>query len=304
MNLTGAHTALITPFNEDESIDYAALEGLIEHQIQNGISGLIILGTTGENPTITDDERQELMEFVVAKVNKRVPIVMGTGTNSTRQTIAYSQAAEKAGCDALLVVTPYYNKPTQAGLYAHFKAVAESVKLPIILYNVPSRTSRNIETDTVVKLAQIDNIIGVKEASGDMNQIRDVIKRTPDGFLVLSGDDGIAYEVVKAGGHGVVSVITNALPQEMSNLIAAALRKDDETAQMWQDRMAPLFDYCFIETNPQPIKAMCNYYGLCKNEFRLPMIKMSSEAITKLINDWTEVTDKFDLLSVSNSAQV
>lgn len=302
MKFRGTHTALITPFNEDKSIDYAALEGLIEHQISNGISGLVILGTTGENPTITDTERQELMEFVLAKVYNRVPIIMGTGTNSTLTSIAYSQAAEKAGCDALLVVTPYYNKPTQEGLYQHFSAVAESVSLPIILYNVPGRTSRNIETSTIVKLAEIDNIIGVKEASGNMNQIRDVIIRTPRDFLTLSGDDGIAYEVVKAGGDGVVSVITNAFPQEMSQLISSALKGNTAEADTWYKRLNPLFDLCFVETNPQPIKAICAEYGLCKEEFRLPMVNMSPAARKNLLDKWNSQCGTFDLISVKSKA--
>ena len=279
----GVLTAIITPFKEDESIDEEAFKRLIDFNIKNGVSGIVPCGTTGESPTLDHQEHDKVIELTVKYVNKRVPVVAGTGSNSTKEAIRLTQHAEKAGADAVLVVNPYYNKPTQEGLYRHFKAVADSVKIPMIIYNIKGRTGVNVETPTLIRLANgCKNILGVKEASGDINQMKSVIAQRPEGFSVLSGDDNITLELIKAGGDGVISVASNIVPEKMSAMVKSALEGDFETAEKLDKELAPLFEAEFIETNPIPMKYMLYLKGMCNEVYRLPMCELRPESKEKV----------------------
>jgi len=276
--LSGVFTAIVTPFKEDESVDYEVLGKLIDFNLENGINGIVPCGTTGESPTLTEEEHTKVVKFTVDRVNKRGLVIAGTGSNSTTTAIALTKEAEKDGVDAALVVNPYYNKPTQEGLYRHFKAVADSVKIPIVVYNIKGRTGVNVETETLMRLAKdCENIVAVKEASGDMEQMKDVIAKRSKGFSVLSGDDGIALELIKNGGNGVVSVASNIIPKEMSEMISLALAGKIDDAEKKNSELAELFEKEFIETNPIPIKAMLAMKGMIKEVYRLPMCEMSVE---------------------------
>jgi len=274
----GVYTAIITPFNDDESVNEEELKKLIDFNIDNGISGIVPCGTTGESPTLSNAEHERVIEVTIEHVNKRVPVIAGTGSNCTREAIRLSQHAEEAGADALLLVNPYYNKPTQEGLYRHFKAIAESVKIPCVVYNIKGRTGVNVETPTLMRLANdCKNIIAVKEASGDLEQMKEVISQRPEGFSVLSGDDNMTLDLVKAGGDGVISVASNIAPDKMSAMVKAALDGNMEEADKIDKELAPLFEYEFIETNPIPIKYMLSLKGMCKEVYRLPMCEMMTE---------------------------
>jgi len=274
----GTYTAIITPFKKDESIDYVALEKLVEFQIKNGISGIVPCGTTGESPTLSHKEHHEVIDFVIAKAKGRVPIIAGAGSNSTKEAIEMTKAAEKSGASAILSVNPYYNKPTQEGLYRHFKAIADSTSLPVIVYNIKGRTGVNVETPTLVRLVKdCKNIVGVKEASGDINQMKDVIAKTPEEFCVLSGDDNMTLELIRAGGDGVISVASNIVPDRVGRMVKLALDKKFDEAQKLNDELMPLFKGCFIETNPIPVKAMLAAKKMCEEAYRLPMCEMSAE---------------------------
>ncbi len=276
--LKGVFTAIITPFKEDESIDEEALKKLIDFNIENGIAGIVPCGTTGESPTLSTAEHERVIELVVEHVDKRVPVIAGTGSNCTREAIRLSQHAEEAGADVLLLVNPYYNKPTQEGLYRHFKAIADAVKIPCIVYNIKGRTGINVETPTLMRLAKdCENIIAVKEASGDMKQIKEVIKQRPEGFYVLSGDDNITLELIKSGGDGVISVISNLVPGTMSKLVRLALEGEFEEAEKADEYLSPLFKAEFIETNPIPVKFMLSLQGKCKEVYRLPMCELADD---------------------------
>ena len=231
MELSGVYTAIITPFKEDGSLDEETLKKLIDFNIEKGISGIVPCGTTGESPTLSHEEHDKVIELTVQHVNKRVPVIAGTGSNCTAEAIRLTKHAEEVGVDAALVVNPYYNKPTQEGLYRHFKAVADSVKIPIVVYNIQGRTGVNVETPTLIRLAKdCSNIVAVKEASGNMEQMKDVIAQKPEGFSVLSGDDGIALELIKNGGNGVISVASNLVPDKMSEMVKLALDGNFEEA--------------------------------------------------------------------------
>lgn len=281
--LKGVYTAIITPFQDDGSIDEEALQKIIEAQIAGGIAGIVPCGTTGESPTLSHEEHDHVIELTVKMVNKRVPVIAGTGSNCTAEAIRLTKHAEAAGADAALIVNPYYNKPTQEGLFRHFKAVADSVKIPIIVYNIKGRTGVNVETDTLLRIAAAcQNVKAVKEASGDINQIRDVIRRRPEGFAVLSGDDGITLELIRSGGDGVISVAGNVIPQQMVKLVDAALKGDFSQAEIIDRELAPIFKAEFIETNPIPIKYMAAKMGLCKETYRLPICEMGAENKAKV----------------------
>ncbi|MFT4343623.1 MAG: 4-hydroxy-tetrahydrodipicolinate synthase [Candidatus Woesearchaeota archaeon] len=268
----GVYTALITPFKEDQSVDEEAYVALINDNIEQGVSGIVPCGTTGESPTLTPEEQLHLIELAVKTAQGKVPVIAGTGSNSTAKTIEMSQKAEKLGVSALLVVNPYYNKPTQEGLYLHFKAVAESVSIPIIVYNIKGRTGVNVETETLLRLINdCKNIRAVKEASGDLEQITEVISQVPKNFSVLSGDDGITLEVIQKGGHGVISVASNFIPRKMSMLVHEALTGNMSEATKIQTELEALFTIEFIETNPIPIKYMIAKKGKCKEVYRLPL---------------------------------
>jgi len=276
--LQGAWTALVTPFSQDESIDFQAFEGLIEAQIKAGITGILLNGTTGESPTITDDEFSQLIKRGKQIIDNRVPLMVGVGTNCTRTSIEKAQVAADLGADVLLVVNPYYNKPTQQGLYLHFKAIAEATPLPIMLYNIKSRTSVNIETDTLLRLINdTPNIVGVKEASGDLAQIKEVCEQTPNDFVVLSGDDNITFKIMRDYcAHGVISVISNLVPEQVVKMTKLCLKASFEEANKINQELEALIAGAFWESNPIPIKASLAMQGKIQEVYRLPMCKMSA----------------------------
>ena len=272
---TGSFVALVTPFRNGK-VDEAKLRELVEMHAANGTDGLVPCGTTGESPTLSHDEHKRVVEIVVEAARKRMKILAGTGSNSTSEAIELTRHAEKAGADGALVVNPYYNKPTQEGLYRHFRAVAESVALPIVVYNIQSRTAVNIETATMSRLVKdVTNIKGVKEASGSLDQMSQVIAACGPGFAVLSGDDNLTLPLMAVGGHGVISVIANILPRETADMVHAALENDIKRARELHYRLFPMARAAFLETNPIPIKEAMAMAGMLEPEFRLPMCRMS-----------------------------
>ena len=278
----GAFVAIVTPFI-DGRIDEEGLRELIEFQIENGTHGIVPCGTTGESATMTHDEHHRVVELTVDQVNGRVPVLAGTGSNSTSESIELTNHAKQAGADGALMITPYYNKPSQEGLYQHFKAVAESVDIPIILYNVPSRTSINMLPTTVARCSEIDNIVGIKEATGSLNQVSDVIQRCPKGFAVMSGDDFTSMATVAVGGSGVISVTSNVAPKDMAGMIDAILAGDLKIANKLHYKLFPLMNAMFIDTNPVPAKTALQMMGKIKSaEPRLPLYKMDDANKAKL----------------------
>jgi 4-hydroxy-tetrahydrodipicolinate synthase len=277
-DFSGVYTAIITPFDKNENVEYKKLKELIEFQIANGVSGIVPCGTTGESPTLSTEEHEKVIEETVKLVKGRVKVIAGTGSNSTKEAIDMSMHAEKAGADAILVVNPYYNKPTQEGLYRHFKAVCNSVKIPVILYNIKGRTGVNVETETLLRIIKdCKNMIGVKEASGDLKQIKEVIEKTPESFFVLSGDDGITLEVMKMGGDGLISVAANIMPKEVSTIVELSIKKDYKKAEELDKKLQPFFKVEFIETNPIPIKAAIAMQGKIEEVYRLPLCEMNTK---------------------------
>jgi len=281
-NLKGCGTALVTPFNDDLSIDEAALRRFVEFQISEGIDFLVPCGTTGESPTLSDAEHRRVVEIVVEVANHRVPVIAGAGGNNTAHVIKLARECERLGVDGLLSVTPYYNKPTQEGLYQHFKAIAEATTLSIILYNVPPRTNVNLLPDTVVRLAEIPNIIGVKEASGDISQIAEIINRVPSSFRVLSGDDSMTLPLIAVGGIGLISVASNESPALLTKLTAACLENRWDEARRLNRELFPLMKLNFIETSPAPVKAALTMMGKIKDVSRLPIVPVKPETRDKL----------------------
>ena len=279
----GAYVAIVTPFTKDGKVDEKGLKDLVEFQIKNGTHGIVPCGTTGESATLTHEEHHRVVELTIKTVKGRVPVLAGTGSNSTSESIELTRAAKAAGADGALMITPYYNKPTQEGLYQHFKAVAEAVDIPIILYNVPSRTSVNMLPETVARCAKIKNIVGVKEATADLNQISQVIRLCPKNFAVLSGDDFTSMATVAIGGTGVISVTSNVAPKEMAQMMDAALAGDFTKARKLHYKLFPLMGAMFIETNPTPAKTALELMGKIKNSApRLPLYKMSEASTEKL----------------------
>lgn len=277
----GAITALVTPM-KDGMVDEEKLRNLVEFQINNGISALVPCGTTGEAATLSYEEHMRVIEIVVEQSNKRVPVIAGTGSNSTHETIYLTEFAKKVGCDAALVVTPYYNKPTQKGLYEHFKAVADAVDIPIVLYNVPGRTSVNMLPDTVIKLSKIKNIVAVKEASGSLDQVSEIIAGVSPDFDVLSGDDSLTIPMMALGAKGVISVASNIIPKEVSQMVDLWLKCDIASARDLHLKLFPLFKGIFIETNPIPVKKALYLMGIIENDIRLPLVEMTPEGTEKL----------------------
>ena len=271
----GAGTALIMPF-KDDNVDIESYEKLIDFQLDNGIDALVVNGTTGEPNTMNHKERTLALNTVIKKAKGKVPVIAGTGSNNTHTAIWYTQEAEELGADAALVVTPYYNKCTQAGLIAHYKAVAKSVKIPIILYNVPSRTGLNILPDTVVELAKVHNIIAIKEASGRVDQIMEIASKKPDDFDLYSGEDALVYPLVACGGKGVITVAGNIMPRYMSDMVNKYFDGDIKGSRDMQFKILPLVAALFSEVNPIPIKFAASLMGLCKNEMRLPLTPMAN----------------------------
>jgi 4-hydroxy-tetrahydrodipicolinate synthase len=277
--LRGCATALVTPFKADGAIDEERLRAFLEYQIAGGIQLLVPCGTTGESVTMTEEEDQKVIGLAVEVARGRARVIAGTGSNSTASTIEYSRKARELGADAVLVVAPYYNKPTQAGLDAHFRAVAEAVPdIPVVLYNVPGRTSSNIAAQTVLRLArEVENIAAVKEASGNFSQIMEILRGRPAGFRVLSGDDAITLPMIALGADGLISVASNEAPALMSGMVKAALDGEWEKARELHYRLLPLMEVNFIETSPGPVKAALTLMGMIEENFRLPLVPVSDD---------------------------
>jgi 4-hydroxy-tetrahydrodipicolinate synthase len=280
--LKGCGTALVTPFKEDRSIDEEALARLVEFQVEAGIDFLVPCGTTGESATLSYDEQRRVVEIVLSAAAGRVHVIAGAGGNNTAHVIEMAREYERVGVRGLLSVSPYYNKPTQEGLYQHFRAVADATRLPMIVYNVPPRTAVNILPDTIARLAEVPNIIGVKEASGDISQIAEIITRVPPEFLVFSGDDSITLPVVALGGAGVISVASNEAPAQMTALTRACLDNDWDQARRLNRELFPLMKANFIETSPGPVKAALAMMGRIKEVYRLPMVPVTDGTKEKL----------------------
>ncbi|GHS95565.1 4-hydroxy-tetrahydrodipicolinate synthase [Synergistales bacterium] len=286
----GTGTALITPFTAD-GIDYNNFGRLIEWQIEKKVEFLVVLGTTGESPAVSEAERDEIIRFSLSAVKGRVPVVIGTGGNNTNHAIESSRNAEASGADGVLVVTPYYNKPSQEGLFRHFKAVAESINIPVILYNVPGRTGVNMLPDTVARLASVDNIVAVKEASGNQAQVDETIRKVRgvrSDFLILSGNDDQAFHLINAGGHGLVSVLSNIAPLETSDMVRAALSGYVGRARELHMKLFPLMKNLFMETSPMPVKYAASKLGYCENRLRLPLVEASEKCMAQIDADMKE----------------
>ena len=278
----GSIVAIVTPFHNG-NVDEKKLRQLIDFQIKNGTNGIVPCGTTGESATLNFDEHEKVIEITIDQVNKRVPVIAGTGSNSTEEAIMLTKQAASAGADASLQVSPYYNRPTQSGLYEHFKAIAQSVKIPIILYNIASRTGVNIEPDTIAKLAHdCKNIVAVKEASGNLDQMSRIKQLCPKEFDLVSGDDGLTLPVLSIGGTGIISVVANIVPQDVANLVSAFEKGDFKRARDLHYKLLPLIKAIFLETNPIPIKTAMGLLGICDPGLRLPMCGMSEDNLGKL----------------------
>jgi 4-hydroxy-tetrahydrodipicolinate synthase len=281
----GAMAAIVTPF-KDGRVDEAALRQLIEFQIANGTQGIVPCGTTGESPTLSFEEHERVVEITVEQVNRRVPVIAGTGSNNTREAILLTRHAKDVGADGALLISPYYNKPTQEGLYRHFEAVAAAVDIPIVIYNIPGRTSVNIEVGTMARLSKIPNIVGVKEASGSMKQITDTVAQCGEDFVVLSGEDFLTYPLICVGGKGVISVVSNVAPRDMADLCALTLDGKMKEAMALYYRLLPLCHGLFYETNPAPVKAALAMMGKIESEeLRLPLVPMSEPNRERLRRD-------------------
>jgi len=280
---TGVGTALVTPFTRGGKLDEAAVRRLGRRQIDAGVHFLCPCGTTGENPTLTDAERLRIVEILVDEAKGRTPILAGAGGYDTAEVIHLAGEMQERGASGLLSVTPYYNKPTQEGLYQHYKALAASTRLPIIVYNVPGRTGVNVEVPTLVRLAGLPNIVGVKEASGNVTQMCEICRAVPDDFLVLSGDDALTLPLMAVGGRGIVSVASNEIPREMADMVEAAERNDFAAARAIHARILPLMQINFVEANPIPVKAAMAAMGLLEEAYRLPMVPPKAESREKIL---------------------
>ena len=285
---SGCGTALVTPFTASGAVDEARVRQLAARQVDAGVHFLVPCGTTGENPTLSGAEQRRVVELVVEAANGRAPVLAGAGGYDTRAVIARAAEMQRAGADGILSVTPYYNRPTAEGLFQHYDAIARSTALPIVLYNVPGRTGCNLDVDTVCRLAEIPNIVGIKEASGDMTQMCDLCRAVPDTFRVLSGDDLFTVPLMAIGGAGVISVIANEVPADMARLVSAARSGDFATARTLHTRLLPLMRVNFIEANPIPVKAAMAHLGLLEPRYRLPMVPprpASLERIAEVLDD-------------------
>ncbi|RUM29030.1 MAG: 4-hydroxy-tetrahydrodipicolinate synthase [Aquifex sp.] len=287
----GSIVALITPFKDGE-VDYEALGNLIEFHVKNGTDAILVCGTTGESPTLTFEEHEQVIEFAVKKAAGRIKVIAGTGGNATHEAIHLTSHAKQVGADGALVVVPYYNKPTQKGIYEHFKAVAKEVDIPIIIYNIPSRTCVEISVETMYKLvSECENIVASKESTPNMDRISEIVKKLGNNFSVLSGDDSLTLPMMALGARGVISVANNIMPREVKELTDAALKGDFRKAREIHYYLHDLFKVLFVETNPIPVKTACWMLGMCEKEFRLPLTEMSPENENKL----REVLQKYNL---------
>jgi len=287
--LRGLGVALITPFKDDESVDFPALMRMVDYLLTNNVDFLCVLGTTAETPTLTEYEKQKVKETVIERANGKVPILLGVGGNNTRGVVDALKKDDYQGVDAILSVVPYYNKPSQEGLYQHYKAISEATDLPLVLYNVPGRTGTNMTADTTLRIAHdFKNVIAVKEASGNITQMDDIIKNRPEGFNVISGDDGITYPLITMGAVGVISVIGNAFPREFGKMVRLALQGDYANALTIHHKFAELFKLLFVDGNPAGVKAMLNAMGMIQNKLRLPLVPTritTFEAMRKILNE-------------------
>jgi 4-hydroxy-tetrahydrodipicolinate synthase len=283
----GSMVALVTPF-KDGKVDWKSLEGLVEFHVNNGSNGIVPCGTTGESATLDYKEHHEVIEAMIKAVNKRVPVIAGTGSNSTAEAIDLTREAEKAGADGALMISPYYNRPTQEGIYQHYKKAAESVGIPLIVYNIPARTGSKIEPETLARLAEIKNVAGVKEATGSVDQAIEVIRLCGDHLAVYSGEDSLTFSLMALGGKGVISTVANIVPKEMAQLTAACLNGNWEKGRELQLRLVPLIRAVFLETNPIPIKTALSLMGKCTGDLRLPLTPMSEGNLKKLKQAMTE----------------
>ena len=273
----GVGTALITPFKEDQSVDIGSLKKILEHQLNNNIDALIVLGTTGESPVIEYEERRKLISVVVEEAKGKVPVIVGTGSNNTKKVIENNKLAEDLKADGLLIVNPYYNKGTQSSLLEHYKYISDRTNLPIILYNVPSRTGMNILPDTAIRIHKnCSNVVAIKEASGDISQIANLIAIKPDSFSIISGNDDQTLPIMALGGDGVISVFSNPYPSEMKQITDAMLNIDLSSAQKFNNKYLGMMNALFIETSPAPVKFAMHHLGLCENVLRLPLSKATS----------------------------
>ena len=279
---TGCGTALVTPFRQDRSLDEDASRRLVRRQIDAGVNFLVPCGTTGESPTLSRAEQLRVVEITVEEARGRLPVLAGAGGYDTASVIERAREFQSVGTDGILSVTPYYNKPTQEGLFQHYKAIASAISLPIILYNVPGRTGVNIEPTTVDRLAEIENIVGIKEASGNLGQIAAIAARAPERFLLLSGDDAVTVSLIAVGGRGVISVVSNEIPAEMNRLVQSCLANDFAAAREIQRRYLPLMEVNFVESNPIPVKAAMALMGLIEPVWRLPLVPPKEENLAKI----------------------
>ena len=283
INLKGMGVALVTPFKADKTIDFEAFANLLEYQIQGGVDYLVVLGTTSENPTLEPEERVQVRQFVAERVAGRVPLVLGIGGNNTAAVVRELQTTNLSAYSAILSVVPYYNKPSQEGIYQHYAAVANASPLPVILYNVPGRTGVNMTAETTLRLAaDFENIVGIKEASGNMVQVDEIIKHKTSDFMVISGDDAVTFPLITLGAVGVISVIGNAFPREFSRMVRLALSGDYEAARTIHHRFNDLFGLLFVDGNPAGVKCVLSIMGLCENELRLPLVPTRITTLEKI----------------------
>lgn len=284
MDIRGCYVAIVTPFNKDGSINESALRDHIEFLIGKGVSGVVPCGTTGESATLSWDEHNLVVDIAIDQAKGRVQVIAGAGSNNTAESIAAAQHAQQKGADAILCITPYYNKPNQEGLFQHFRAVAQKVDVPIVVYNVPGRTGVNLIPQTLERLCEFDNIIAVKEASADVTQVSEIHRLCGDRISILSGDDSLTLPILSVGGKGVISVVANIIPQKMCNMISSFFENDLETARKIHEEILPLSQAMFIETNPIPVKTAVNLMGMRGGPLRLPLVEMSENNKNQLIS--------------------
>jgi 4-hydroxy-tetrahydrodipicolinate synthase len=278
---SGAISAIITPFR-DGAVDEIALRDLVEWEIHSGVDGFVPCGSTGESATLTHDEHEQVIKVVVDQTKRRVPVIAGTGSNSTAEAIRLTAFAREVRADGALLISPYYNKPTQDGIYRHYKAISDAVDLPLIVYNIPGRTGSNIAPETFARLCEVKNIVAIKESSGSMDQCSDILKLCGDRLALLSGDDPLAVPLMAIGAKGVISVVTNVMPREVHDMVAAGLAGDFVRARELHYQLLPLTRALFVETNPIPVKQACAFMGKCTSEMRMPLLPMTSPAAEKL----------------------
>jgi 4-hydroxy-tetrahydrodipicolinate synthase len=281
----GSSVALITPMFDDGEVDYASLENLIDFHIDSGTSSIVSVGTTGESATVGVHEHLHVIEHTIEYAAKRIPVIAGTGANSTSEAIELTQEAKNLGADACLLVTPYYNKPTQEGLYQHFKLIAETVDIDQLLYNVPGRTAVDMSVETTLRLAEIENIIGIKDATGDLSVIKQLVERCPENFLLLTGDDATALDFILCGGHGGISVTANIVPKELQKVYLSAISGQSDLAKELNKKLENLHDHLFLEANPIPVKWALHKMGKCHKGIRLPLLILSEEYQSVILTD-------------------